>query len=202
MARYYKRLYSYRFRSYRKSSRRWRNFSKYNYNNVKLDVNFHVQYPTQNGEPVILFGVNTFAKYYTIGSLMNDHSDWTSFKPLYQFFKLKGLRFECTPMSCNAGGDGIIQSSGVYLGWCLTQVGSDQSNTKWLTETERAVVLNPLQRTVKYWSTYGMQDDWKTIATNLGGNISVYSDETATLNTAPVWHVKVTLYVACKMANK
>ena len=201
MARYRKR-YSYRFRSYRKTSRRWRNFSKYNYNNVKIDTNFHVQYPSENGKPVIYYGQNVSAVQYPTATILNDHSDWASFKPLYQFYKLRGIRFECTPMSCNAGGDGITQSSGVFLGWCLTQVGDNPNVTAWLRETDRSIVLNPLQKTVKYWSTFGMQDDWKTTSTNLVGNISVYSDETATLNTAPIWHVKVTYYICCKMANK
>ena len=202
MARYYKKRYSYRFRSYRRTSRRWRNFSKYNYNNVKVDCNFHIQYPESNGAPVIYFGTNVSAKAYLLGSLMQDHSDWNNFRPLYQLFKLKGIKFECTPMSCNAGGDGITQSSGVYLGWCITNVNSDISNTSWLPDTERAIVLNPLQKTTKYWSMYGMQDDWKTINTSLQGNVAVYSSETATLNTAPIWHVKMTFYVVCKMANK
>lgn len=201
MARYRKR-YSYRFRSYRKTTRRWRNFSKYNYNNVKIDCNFHVQYPATNGAPVIYFGQNVANKVYSLGDLLNDHSDWSSYKPLYQLFKLKGIRFDCTPMSCNAGGDGITQSSGVYLGWCLTYVNSDVNNTSWLTETDRSIVLNPLQKTTKYWSTFGMQDDWKTVNTTLGGNLALYSDETSTLNAGPIWHVKVTFYICCKMANK
>lgn len=189
-------------RYYKRGSRRWRNFSKYNYNNVKIDCNFHIQYPGVNGEPVIYFGESTSAKYYSIGTLLNDHSDWTTYKPLYQLYRLRGIKFECTPMCCNAGQDGITQSSGVYLGWCISQIGQDANVTSWLADTDRAIVLNPLQKTVKYWSTFGMQDDWKTSGTNLGGNVSVYSSETSTLNTAPVWHVKCTFYMSCKMANK
>ena len=187
---------------YRYSSRRWRNFSKYNYNNVKIDVNFHIQYPSANGEPVIYFSSEVSAKAYAIASLLNDHSDWATYKPLYQMYKLKGIRFECTPMSRNVSQEGITQSSGVYLGWCADIVGSDAYNTSWLKDTERAIVLNPLAKTVKYWSMYGLQDDWKLITDNLGGNISVYCDETSTLSTGPVWHVKAIMYLSCKMANK
>lgn len=187
---------------YRRGNRRWRNFSKYNYNNVKIDVNFHVQYPSENGDPVIYFGPSTSAKAYGLATLLSNHSDWSTYKPLYQLYKLKGIRFECTPMSCNAGQEGITQSSGIYMGWCITTVGSDPLSTFWLTQTDRAVVLNPLGKTVKYWSTYGMQDDWKLTTTDLVGNIGVYSDEKSTLSTGPIWHVKCTLYICCKMANK
>lgn len=187
---------------YRKGNRRWKNFSKYNYNHVKIDINFHIQYPTANGEPVIYFGPEVSAKAYSVASLLNDHSDWTVYKPLYQMYKLKGIRFECTPMPCNAGQEGVTQASGVYLGWCASIVGSDAYNTSWLKDTDRAIVLNPLAKTVKYWSMYGYQDDWKLVTDNLGGNISVYSDETSTLSAGPVWHVKVIMYLSCKMANK
>ena len=188
-------------RRYYRKSRKWRSFSRYNYNNLKIDCNFHVQYPTNTGEAVIYFSDSVNNKYYGLGQIL-DKTDWVTFKPLYQFFRVRGIRFDCTPMSCNAGQEGITQSSGVYLGWCLTNVGSDASQTSWLTDTDRAIVLNPLQKTTKYWSTFGAQDDWKTTSTSLSGNISVYSSETSSLNAAPVWHVKATFYISVKMANK
>lgn len=199
-----------RFRRYFKSlgrrkykSRRWRNFSRYNYNNVKIDCNFHVQYPQSSGFPQIFFSSDTgmSGKYFSLGNLLEQHSDWATYKPLYQLYRLRGIKLEATPMSCNAGQEGITQSSGVYLGWCIVPIG-EQNQTEWLTTTDRAMVLNPLQKTSKYWSTFGMQDDWKTTTMTLGGNLSVYSSESSTLNTAPIWHVKATFYISCKMANK
>ena len=76
MARYRKR-YSYRFRSYKRSSRRWRNFSKYNYNNIKVDSNFHIQYPSENGKPVIYYGQNVSAVQYGHGSIIGCNSSAT-----------------------------------------------------------------------------------------------------------------------------
>ena len=186
---------------YRYSSKRWRTFSRYNYNNLKLECNFHIQYPSSNGDPIMYFGPNVQAKFYTMADIFAK-SDWTTFKPLYQMYKLKGLRFECTPMPCNAGNENVTQSSAVWLGWALSQVGDASENTQWLTTSDRSMVLNPLAKTVKYFSTWGAQDDWKLTSTNLLGNVCVYSDEKSTLNAGPVWHCKLTLYVVVKMANK
>lgn len=202
MARYYRRRYSYRFRSYRRSNRKWKAFSKYNYANVKLDINFHIQYPENSGPVTIYFGQNVAARYYGIGSLMNDHcSDWLTYKTLYQFYKLRGIKFECTPMCSNAGNENVTQSAGVYLGYCLV-TPSDQTNTSWLENTDKAFVVNPLQKSVKYFNNYGSSDDWKSVNTALGGNFSVYSSESSTLTAGPIWHVRAILYVTMKMANK
>ena len=204
MARYYRRRYSYRFR-YRRSSRRYRTFAKYNYTNLKIDCSFHVQFPGSNGAPQIYFtnSQGGAAQYYSIGDLLKDHSDWTTLRSNYQLYRLRGIRFEATPMSCNASTSQITQSSGVYLGFAYALFpGIDDAGQSWLQYTERSMVLNPLQKVVRYWSCFGAQDDWKTITTDLGGRVAVYSAETATLDTGPIWHVRAIFYMSCKIANK
>lgn len=200
--RYFRRSLGRRYYYRNWGSKRWRNFSKYNYTNVKLDISFHVQYPSSStGAPQIFFTSQTAANSYAFGTLLKDHSDWLTIKPLYQLYKLKGVRFECTPMSCNAGQEGITQSSAVYLGFAYS-LPTELTGTSWLQYTERSLVLNPLQKTTRYWSNFGAQDDWKTINTELGGQVAVYSSETSTLNAAPIWHVRMICYVCCKLANK
>lgn len=202
--RYYR--YSLGRRSYyRRGSRRWRNFSKYNYSNVKIDCSFHVQFPRDSAAPVMYFteGAGNSATYFSIGSLMKDHTDWSNFKSLYQLYRLRGLRFECTPMSCNVNNEQVTQSSGVYLGFAYANFpGIDDGGNSWLQYTERSLVLNPIQKVTRYWSCYGAQDDWKTINTDLGGRVAVYSAENATLDTGPVWHIRLVFYVTCKISNK
>lgn len=199
--RYFRRSLGRRYyRNY--TTRRWKNFSKYNYSNVKIDISFHVQYPSTDGAPQIYFAPGNAAVSYSFGALLRDHSDWSNIKPLYQLYKIRGLRFECTPMSCNAGQEAISQSSGVYLGFAYSLPTELSGNTSWLQYTERSIVLNPLQKTTKYWSNFGAQDDWKAINTELGGLVAVYCPEQSKLESAPIWHVRMVCYMTCKLAMK
>ena len=196
-----KKRYSYKFWR-RSGTRRWRKWSKYNYGNVKVDIAFHVQYPSSNGSPVIYFttGSGNSASYFNLSTMMNDHSDWSNFKNLYQYWKLRGIKFEATPMSCNAGNENITQSSGIYLGYKM--ITESETTTSWLQYTDKSFVLNPLQKTSRYFNNFGGQDDWKLTSSVLTGVVACYSGETSTLNTGPVWHVRMTLYIGVKLGLK
>lgn len=195
-------------RSYYSSrgSRRWRNFKRYNYQNLKIDTNFHVQYPETEGSPELFYSntANNHGAYLALDGMLNQHSDWPTFKPLYQLYRIKGFRIEATPMPGNAGGEGITQSSGVYFGFAMSTWNSISTDgtSSWLQYTDKSFVLNPLQKTTKYFSLYGMQDDWKISGATISAVFATYSSENSTLNAAPVWHIKMTIYIQTKLANK
>lgn len=179
-------------------SRKWKQWRTHNYYSAKIDISGDLVFPNSSGQPVFS---DSNSSSMTFSNLLGSYSpDWNRYASLFQLYKLKGIKIECMPTAGNSSLSTITHTKPVYVGFSLSENVS-QFNYSLLSTSDKAFMLNPLERTKKYWSLYGFQDDYKVVGTNLQGLIGVYTAENATDNTGPAWSYRITLYVLFKMSK-
>ena len=185
-------------KTYRRSYRslKWRRFRTHNYYSAKIDVSGDLVFPTSSGQPQ--FSPATSNKMYFANLCGTYSPDWNKYTSIFQLYKLKGIRIEVMPTAGNSSINTITHTQPVYIGWTLSE--NEMAMSSFAT-SDKAFMLNPLEKTKKYWSLYGFQDDYKLVSTGLNGFIGAYTSENATDNTGPAWSFRVTLYVLFKLSK-
>lgn len=203
MAKTGRRRYYRRYNRY--SYYRWRRYAKYNYLNAKIDFSGDIVFPTQAGQPV--FSGNNAASMLFSNLLYGSGSEFTKYSIIFMYYRLKGIRMEFTPSAGNASLATITHTKPVYVGFNMDNASENTGGVSGIlasfANSDKAVMLNPLQKTAKYWSLYGGQDDYKLCnsVSGLSGLIGVYTSENATDNSGPAWSYRITLYILYKSAR-
>ena len=184
-----------RRRAYRRSytSRRWRRYRKYNYFTAKIEFDGDLVFPTSSGQPKFSAGDNTA---WGIGNALANNADFKRYIAIFQMYRIRGIRFEFTPTAGNSSIATITHTKPIYVGWNVT--GTAEEIISMLKYSDKAILLDPLNKVTKYWSMWGYQDDWKIAQGLLAGYIAAQTDENATDNTGPAWSYRITFYVAFK----
>ena len=168
-----KKSYWPKYRRYGYSSRKWRSFQKYNYFNAKIEYNDTIAFPT-NSNPIAMVDAN--ASTASLGALIDNSADFQRLKPVFTFYRLRGMRIEITPTARNLNNDSINYARQCYFAFTL----QGDVTLALAKNTDKGLILNPIAKSTKYWNVYGMQDDWKTVSTQLAGNLGVFSDINST----------------------
>lgn len=191
-------------------SAKWRRFRRYNYFSAKIDISGDLVFPpssTSVGQPrMSTSGSGGTLPYQFLNTVLSSsNNEFKRFGEIFTFFKLKGLRFEFTPTAANASLSTITHTKPVYFGFDFTQSSTTEAvnaSIQQFPTNDKAFILNPLEKTTKYYSTWGMQDDYKLVTSGLAGFIGAYSAEGATDNTGPAWSYRITFYVLFKYAKQ
>lgn len=183
-----------KYRRYGYGWRKWKSFAKYNYFNAKIEYNDTIAFPT-NSNPIAMVDANSSTE--SIGTLIENSADFQRFRPVFTFYRLRGMRVEITPTARNLNNSAINYARQCYFAFTLQ---GDVTGTI-AKNTDKGMILNPIQKTTKYWNVYGMQDDWKTVSTVLAGNIGVFSDINSTSATGPTWSMHITFYLTFKYSK-
>ena len=189
-----KKSYWPKYRRYGYSSRKWRSFQKYNYFNAKIEYNDTIAFPT-NSNPIAMVDAN--ASTASLGALIDNSADFQRLKPVFTFYRLRGMRIEITPTARNLNNDSINYARQCYFAFTL----QGDITLALAKNTDKGLILNPIAKSTKYWNVYGMQDDWKTVSTQLAGNIGVFSDINSTSAAGPTWSMHITFYLTFKYAK-
>ena len=176
--------------------RRWKRWNRYNYLPVKIDVSGDLVFPSgSSGQPKFS---NSDGQIINFESFFGTGSEFAKYKDMFTYYRVAGIRLDFVPAPGNGSAD-MTHTKPVYVGWFLT--GQSTDNIPNLPFSDKAMLLNPLQRTTRYWSFHGAQDDYKTMATTFSGYTAVYTAENATDNTGPAWSYRMTLYCLLKLVK-
>lgn len=186
-----KKSYWRKSRRYGYSNRRWRNFRRYNYFDSKIEYNDICAFPSETGALSFVDAAETTKAF---SSILNDSPDFTKLKAIFSFYKLKGIKIEATPAARNLNNNNINFVRQCYT--CFTL--QDMPTLEIAKNTDKGFVLNPLQKTSRYFPAYGYTENWVSTATGLGGRIGVFSDTNTITGTGPTWSFHVTLYLQFK----
>lgn len=179
------------------NSRRYRQFKKANYLAYKIDVSGDLVFPTSDGQPVFS---NTNSSTIPFSSFLGGSSatEFQKFKGIFTFYRIRGIRMEFVPSSGNSTLSTITHTKPVYAGFFLSGANTQLSD---LPTVNQSILLNPLQKSAKYFYLYGAQDDWKLFDTGYSGFFGTYSAENASDNTGPAWSYRITFYITFKYAK-
>lgn len=181
MAKYYRKRY------YRKGKKAGflKAISRYHY--TKLSTFGQVMLDNTG----IKFGVNN-SQIYLAGNALQACSDWGQYAALFLSYKLRGIKVTLTP---NYPQDLDFRGTAAF-GYVSN---SDATTVAETVESNKSLLLNPLQQTSVYWSLTGGLTEWiPTSYQNMTVGKFQCTTTTNAVSGGIVWSYKIDFYVMFK----
>lgn len=177
----------YRRRFYRRSRKSgfYKAIAKYHY--TKLSCFGQIMLDNTG----IKFGVNN-SQIYLAGSALESCNDWKPYVGLFLSYKIRGIKVTITP---NKDQDLDFRGTAAF-GYVSNNDSASVGDT---VESNKSLLLNPLQQTTAYWSLTGGLTEWiPTTYQNMTVGKFQCSSSSNAVSGGIVWSYKIDFYVMFK----
>lgn len=143
----------------------------------------------------------TQAISWTMQNFLNNNTPWLNTANIFNLMKLLAISIEITPKAFNFSSQVVANATGtIVIGYYLNPPVAPPTYAE-IVDNPKNVILDPTQRTRKYWSLRGAYDSYKNATENEWGVLyirSTYNQNESNRESHPQFTVSISAYCLFK----